>query len=147
MKRLRMWWAMAAILVAMLGIAAQSVLAFPMPDPTLVISLKDLPVASEHRIPDGLRMRTWPGGRPTHVLVSLGEDGVWRAFPNRSTHLGEPVVWNEQHGRWLDYISGAMWDRDGRPVAGPAPRGLDWYPVSVEGDVLVVDLSRPQFGR
>lgn len=142
MKKARMWWAIAAVMLAMLGIAAQSVLAVPMPDPRLAVSLKDLPAVSSQPIPEALRI-----GRTSRVLLSLGDDGVWRAFSDRSTHHGDPVFWSEQYDRWLDVRLGSGWDRNGRPIAGPAPRGLDWYSVSVDGDLLVVDLSRLHFGR
>ncbi|MCH7705572.1 MAG: Rieske 2Fe-2S domain-containing protein [Chloroflexi bacterium] len=50
----------------------------------------------------------------------------------------EVVFLNPCHGEKYDYL--------GRYLAGPAPRGLDRFDVSVEGTDVVVDVSAFEYG-
>lgn len=145
MQKRGMWVALALVVIAFTGMALRSVLAAPGPQTRLVISLQNLPAVSSHPVPAGWAVEA-KIHKPSMILLARGDDGVWRAFANRSTHLGEPVIWSEKHDRFLDDISGAMWDREGMPVAGPAPRGLDSYPVTVEDDHLIIKLDMPRWG-
>ena len=76
-------------------------------------------------------------------LVKL-RDGSAIALSQKSTHLGCTVPWREEFvfdgktGWFRDPCSGTTWDINGFKVFGPAPRGLDQYPVrSVNGNVEV----------
>lgn len=139
-------WLLGVLLAGITGMVGTSVLAVQFPPAKIAIATKDLPDVSAHPIPPGTPVKAVITGRkPTMIL--LARDGeTWRAFVNRSTHLGEPVIWREDYNRFYDVYSGAMWDKAGRPVAGPAPQGLDWYPVTVVGDYVIIDLSRPRVG-
>jgi Rieske Fe-S protein len=145
-KRVRWSWLVFVLLLGLVGMVGASVLAVPAPAARLAIKTAGLPAVSAHPIPPGMSVQpTSTGTRPAMVL--LVRDGeTWRAFADRSTHRGEPVVWREESSRFVDPYSGAMWDTAGRPVAGPAPRGLDWYPVTREGDYVIVDLIHPRPG-
>lgn len=138
-------WLLVVLLLGAVGMITASVLGQPPPDARVALLLSGLPLVSTHPVPPGSAVRGSTWRTPTAIhLVSDGSH--WRAFSNRSTHLGEPVVWRADYGRFWDIYSGAQWDKEGRPVAGPAPRGLDWYPVTVEGNYAIVDLSRPRAG-
>ncbi|HEY3368647.1 MAG TPA: hypothetical protein VGK74_26615 [Symbiobacteriaceae bacterium] len=139
-------WILAALLVGLACIIGISVLAVPLGPAQIAIDTSGLPDVSAHPIPPGIALRaTIQWQKPTMVLLARDGD-TWRAFSNRSTHLGEPVIWRADDNRFYDTVSSAMWDKAGRPVAGPAPRGLDWYPVTVAGDYVIVDLSQPKPG-
>ena len=144
-KRQVMWrWLLGLPLVAILSMAGASVLAYQAPAPKVAIDTRDLPDVSAHPAPSTAKA-LMPGKKPTRIFLVRTDQG-WRAFANRSTHLGEPVEWRADYNRFLDIYSGAMWDKDGRPVAGPAPRGLDGYAVTLDGDFAVVDFGRPVVG-
>lgn len=134
----------AVLALGVAGIVGISVLAGT-PEPTkMAIDTSGMPAVTAHPIPTGFAVRALYH-KPKLILLARSGD-TWRAFSDRSTHLGEPVQWCAQYDRFCDEISGAMWDAAGRPVAGPAPRGLDWYPVTVHGAVVIIDLSNPKFG-
>lgn len=81
----------------------------------------------------GTAVRFEGKGLPERVLVVLGEDGQYRAFRNRCTHLGH---------RRLDYVPGtetvqccsvnkSTYTFDGEKIHGPAPQPIRTYPVEV----------------
>ena len=78
---------------------------------------------------------------PERVLLTRGEDGAYRAFKNRCTHMG----------RRLDPVPGAgqvqccsvnksTFENDGKCVSGPGKKELATYPVTVEGGKLEITL-------
>lgn len=94
---------------------------------------------------------TLPGGAarfegnnlPVRVLVVYGEDGEYRAFQNRCTHLGH---------RRLDPVPGtstvqccsvnkSSYDSDGNKIFGPAPGPVTRYPVEKSQEKLVISIA------
>ncbi len=65
------------------------------------------------------------------VHVFHGPQGL-SAISGRCTHLGCSLLL-EPEG-FACPCHGARFDRDGRPLSGPAPRPLTWYRVSVDGE-------------
>ncbi|HLN63978.1 MAG TPA: hypothetical protein VK464_20875 [Symbiobacteriaceae bacterium] len=145
-KRQVMWrWLLGLPLVAILSMAGASVLAYQARPPKVAIDTRNLPEVSAHPVPRGA-IAPVQGHQPGRIFLVRGAQG-WMAFANRSTHLGEPVEWRAEYNRFLDIYSGAMWDKEGRPVAGPAPRGLDGYAVTQDGDFAVIDFAKPVIGQ
>jgi hypothetical protein len=145
-KQRTMWhWLLALVLMTVAGTVGTSLVATAARAPRLKIDTRGLPDVSVYPIPSETP-RVWERPHPPTVVFLVQTKRGWQAFVNRSTHLGEPVVWNEQRNRFLDNVSGAVWDQEGRPIAGPAPRGLDGYRVTMDGDYAIVDLSRPVVG-
>ena len=81
-------------------------------------------------------------GLDPRLLVVHGDDGQFHAVANRCTHMG----------RRIDTIAGSntiqccsvyksTFTYDGQPVGGAAKKALRTYPVSREGETLVVSLS------
>jgi cytochrome b6-f complex iron-sulfur subunit len=54
------------------------------------------------------------------------------------THLGCPVAWNAQDGRFECPCHGSVFDREGRVLHGPAPIPLYKHAVEVSGDAVIV---------
>jgi hypothetical protein len=59
------------------------------------------------------------------------------------------VVWQPETATFTDPCLGTVYDRTGLNVGGPAPRGLDAYPVKVSereyvGKLVTVDLTKPK---
>ena len=56
----------------------------------------------------------------------------------RSPHKGKPITHCESSGWFVDRSHGSMFDRLGRYVLGPAPRGLDRFEVQVvDGEIWI----------
>jgi nitrite reductase/ring-hydroxylating ferredoxin subunit len=75
--------------------------------------------------------------------VVFGEDGQYRAFHNRCTHLGH---------RRLDYVPGtetvqccsvnkSTYSFEGDKIHGPAPQSIRTYPVEVVEGELRISIS------
>lgn len=75
--------------------------------------------------------------------VSRLEDGGVLALWQRCTHLGCTVPWREGEGQFHCPCHSSLFDRQGDVTGGPAPRPLDVFPVSLDGDNLIVDTGRP----
>lgn len=149
-RRRTVWWFLLGLIgVAVVGMLSTSVLgAAWQPDGKIAVARKGLPDMSSVQVPSGVPALVVVFGlkKPTAILLSHDGD-TWYAFANKSTHLGEEVFPHSDKGVFMDPYSGSVFDRRGRNIAGPAPRPLDSYPVSVEGDYLIIDLTRPQLGR
>jgi cytochrome b6-f complex iron-sulfur subunit len=64
------------------------------------------------------------------------------AVSQKCPHLGCRVPFCESSGHFECPCHGSRFDIGGEWIAGPAPRGMDQYALSVEGDNLVVDTSK-----
>jgi cytochrome b6-f complex iron-sulfur subunit len=66
------------------------------------------------------------------------EDGVVALY-QKCVHLGCRVPWCKP-SQWFECpCHGSQYNRVGEKKGGPAPRGLDRFPVTVEGGVVIVD--------
>ena len=93
--------------------------------------------------PAGSGVRLEGSGLDPRLLVFHGDDEQYYAVANRCTHMG----------RRIDTIAGSntiqccsvsksTFTYDGSPVGGAAKKALTTYPVALEGETLVVTLSR-----
>ncbi|MBT8339902.1 MAG: Rieske (2Fe-2S) protein [Desulfatitalea sp.] len=107
-------------------------------DGKLTIDLDD---ASELLKP-GSAMRLEGKNLPQRVLVVHGEDGDYRAFHNRCSHIGH---------RRLDPVAGtdtvqccsvnkSTYDAEGKKIFGPAPHPVTRFPVEKIQNKLVVSI-------
>ncbi|BHH85327.1 hypothetical protein LA52FAK_36160 [Desulforhopalus sp. 52FAK] len=80
---------------------------------------------------------------PVRVLVVRSENGEYRAYHNRCTHLGH---------RRLDPVPGtntvqccsinkSTFDKSGNTIFGPAPHSIKSYPVELDDEKLIVSLD------
>ncbi len=85
--------------------------------------------------------------REQRLYLSRVESG-FLALYRKCTHLGCVVPWREDDpteddlatmGRFNCPCHGSIFDRYGVVRGGPAPRPLDLFPITVEGDELIVD--------
>jgi cytochrome b6-f complex iron-sulfur subunit len=63
------------------------------------------------------------------------------ALSQRCPHLGCRVPFCESSGRFECPCHGSIYDVAGEYVSGPAPRGMDRYPMSLEGGTVFVDTN------
>ncbi|MBI4591531.1 MAG: ubiquinol-cytochrome c reductase iron-sulfur subunit [Candidatus Rokubacteria bacterium] len=84
-----------------------------------------------------LTAQAWPYETPRVTVYVLNRGaGKFTVFNIHCTHVGCPVRWNPQAGRFFSPCHGGVFDRDGRVLAGPPPRPLDRYEYKVEKGVL-----------
>ncbi len=109
-------------------------------DGKLVINLDK---ASELRTPGGA-IRLEGDNLPVRVLVVCDDNGEYRAYRNKCTHLGH---------RRLDPVPGtntvqccsinkSTFDPDGNKIFGPAPHSIKSYPVEKNQDKLSIFISK-----
>jgi cytochrome b6-f complex iron-sulfur subunit len=71
--------------------------------------------------------------------VLTGMEQGFTALYQKCVHLGCRVPWCKS-SQWFECpCHGSKYNRVGEKTAGPAPRGLDRFPVAVEGGQIVVD--------
>ncbi|MEI7593895.1 MAG: Rieske (2Fe-2S) protein [Actinomycetes bacterium] len=64
------------------------------------------------------------------------------AISQKCPHLGCRVPFCDSSGRFECACHGSVFDIGGEWIEGPSPVGMTQYPVSLDGDVLVVDTSK-----
>ncbi|HXQ20732.1 MAG TPA: ubiquinol-cytochrome c reductase iron-sulfur subunit [Candidatus Acidoferrales bacterium] len=80
---------------------------------------------------------------PMHRLFVARERNQFHVISATCTHLGCTVEWKDKLAEFQCPCHGSKFKADGLPFAGPAPRPLEWYPLSVSGDgFLVVDSGK-----
>ena len=80
---------------------------------------------------------------PAHRLFVMRERNQFHVISATCTHLGCTVEWKAKPGEFDCPCHGSKFKDDGTAFAGPAPRPLAWYPLSVSGDgFLVVDSGK-----
>lgn len=105
------------------------------------------------RLPsDDLHTRQCIKSDATYVHLARLDDGTVVALSATSPHLGEIVPWLPDFefdgvvGLFRDLCHGETFLMDGTRIYGPAPRDMDWYPVRIERDRILVDLGDLQRG-
>lgn len=69
----------------------------------------------------------------------LTPDGArFIVYDPRCTHLGCPFRWDARLNQFVCPCHTAVFNVDGRPVMGPAPRPLDRYPSRIAGGRLMI---------
>jgi nitrite reductase/ring-hydroxylating ferredoxin subunit len=105
----------------------------------------DLKRASELQKPGGA-IRLEGANLPERLLVVFCEDGRYRAFHNRCTHVGH---------RRLDPVPGtntvqccsvskSTYNFEGNKIYGPNPKPIRTYLTDTEGDRLIVTIIGPE---
>ena len=84
-----------------------------------------------------LTAQVWPYETPRVALFVLNRGGEqFTLFHIHCTHVGCPIRWNVQAGRFFSPCHGGVFDKEGRVLAGPPPRPLDRYESKIEKGVL-----------
>ena len=82
------------------------------------------------------------GDLPKKVLVVHGEDGQYRAYENKCTHMGrcvDPVPGTETVQ--CCSVNAATFDLEGNKISGPAKSPLKTFPVIAEDGKLVIEIG------
>jgi hypothetical protein len=145
----RWTWVLLVAAAALIGMFLVSVIGLGSKQADLVIRIDRVPDVSRYAIPKGSNLQATTPKLPT--VIWLVRDGdTWLALGNQSAHPRAcEVVWHPELAEFTDPCLGTVYDRTGLNVAGPAPRGLDAYPVKVSerayvGKLVTVDLTKPK---
>jgi cytochrome b6-f complex iron-sulfur subunit len=69
-------------------------------------------------------------------------DGGFLALSCKCTHLGCTIPWVSQTKRFECPCHASAFDMRGEVIRAPAPRALDIYPVTIENNLVKVDVGR-----
>ncbi len=72
--------------------------------------------------------------------VTQSQGGL-RALYQKCPHLGCKVPWNEATGEFKCPCHGSVYNLIGEYESGPAPRGMDRFPITIENDHVMVDTA------
>ena len=75
--------------------------------------------------------------------LSRLEDGGFLALSHKCTHLGCTLPWDEKEMKFMCPCHASAFDITGDVVDPPAPRALDIYPITIENNIVKVDISKP----
>jgi cytochrome b6-f complex iron-sulfur subunit len=79
-------------------------------------------------------------------LILAGMEQGYVALYQKCVHLGCRVPWCES-SQWFECpCHGSKYNRVGEKQGGPAPRGLDRFPLEVSGGNIIVDTGNLQIG-
>jgi 3-phenylpropionate/trans-cinnamate dioxygenase ferredoxin component len=86
-----------------------------------------------------------PDGAPVPVAVVRDVDGDWHAISDVCSHGQVSLSDGEIDGVLVEcWLHGSQFDlRTGRPVQLPATQPVPVYPVTVDGDRVLVDVDEP----
>lgn len=85
-------------------------------------------------------------GKYADALMPGLEEGVIALF-QRCPHLGCRVPWC-QSSQWFECpCHGSKYNRVGEKRDGPAPRGMDAWPVEISGDTVLINTASPIQGQ
>lgn len=70
------------------------------------------------------------------------EDGGFLALSSTCTHLGCTVPWVDKEKRFACPCHGSSFDITGNVTSAPATRPLDIYNISIENNIVKVDISK-----
>ena len=95
----------------------------------------EIPVPLELVPPVGEAPYRNQGGK---FYIINNEDGALAVYW-KCVHLGCTVPWDEGEGLWICPCHGSVYNRFGERIAGPAPRPLDLFPMTVDGGNVIVN--------
>ncbi|UFU04309.1 non-heme iron oxygenase ferredoxin subunit [Ruania suaedae] len=103
-------------------------------------------VASRDDLEPGEAMRLeldGPDGSLVEVALARAEDGEYYALSDICSHGQVSLSEGEVEGATIEcWLHGSSFDlRTGRPLALPATRPVATYPVSYDGDRVLVDID------
>jgi nitrite reductase/ring-hydroxylating ferredoxin subunit len=78
---------------------------------------------------------------PDRGIFVVATEVGFLALSDDARHVGERVLYCRDDKTFFSPAHGERFDRLGRYLAGPAQGDLGRYPVSVEDDLVVVDLA------
>jgi cytochrome b6-f complex iron-sulfur subunit len=82
--------------------------------------------------------------RVNKLYLIRTRDGGFLALSLICSHLGCSVLWDETKAQFLCPCHSSAFDNLGNVINSPAPRALDYFPVTIESGKVKIDLSQKQ---
>jgi len=76
-----------------------------------------------------------------YFLIRM-EDGGFLALSITCSHLGCTVLWEDEKKQFICPCHSSAFDKTGNVINSPAPRPLDYYPVSINAGKVMVDTGQ-----
>jgi Rieske Fe-S protein len=76
-----------------------------------------------------------------YFLIRMS-DGGFLALSITCSHLGCTVLWEDDKKQFICPCHSSAFDRTGNVINSPAPRPLDYYPVSINAGKVLVDTGQ-----
>jgi cytochrome b6-f complex iron-sulfur subunit len=76
-----------------------------------------------------------------YFLIRM-KDGGFLALSLTCSHLGCTVLWEEEKKQFICPCHSSAFDNMGNVINSPAPRPLDYYPVSINAGKVMVDTGQ-----
>ncbi len=83
---------------------------------------------------------------PTARAYLVKIDGEILALSETCPHLGCRSTYCASSGQFECPCHGSFFNRKGEHLAGPAPRGMDMYPVEIEDGLIIIDTAEAELG-
>ncbi|SNS45831.1 3-phenylpropionate/trans-cinnamate dioxygenase ferredoxin subunit [Micrococcales bacterium KH10] len=82
-------------------------------------------------------------GSPVDVAVVRDSDGEWHAIDDMCTHGAVSLSDGEVEGCMIEcWLHGSVFDlKTGQPTTPPASQPVNVYPVSIDGNDVLVDID------
>jgi cytochrome b6-f complex iron-sulfur subunit len=74
-------------------------------------------------------------------------DGGFLALSLTCSHLGCSVLWDGERKQFICPCHASAFDKTGNVINSPAPRPLDYFPVSINAGKVMVDTGRKRKRR
>ena len=128
------------VLTSLLGLSALGTFLYPLlrllsPIPAAVKGKINI-VMAKAEIPAGAAKDFLIGDTPA-IIINEGDKG-FHVFSRVCTHLGCLVKYDPQKRELICPCHGGTFDLNGNVIAGPPPKPLETFPVSVAGDKIMI---------
>jgi cytochrome b6-f complex iron-sulfur subunit len=80
--------------------------------------------------------------RVNKIYMVRQKDGGFLALSLICSHLGCSVLWNGEKSQFICPCHSSAFDPLGNVISSPAPRALDYYPVTIEAGKVKIDISQ-----
>lgn len=80
--------------------------------------------------------------RVNKVYMVRQKDGGFLALSLICSHLGCSVLWNVEKKQFICPCHSSAFDPLGNVISSPAPRALDYYPVTIEAGKVKIDTGQ-----
>lgn len=81
--------------------------------------------------------------RNGNLYLTRLSDGGFLAISKKCTHLGCAVPWMAERKQFECPCHASIFDITGDVIKAPAPRALDLYPITIERNMVTIDISHP----
>jgi cytochrome b6-f complex iron-sulfur subunit len=91
---------------------------------------------------DDFKVNSVTTDRINKLFLVRNDDGGFLALSLICSHLGCSVTWDEPKDQFICPCHSSAFDKYGNVINSPAPRPLDFFPVTIEAGKVRIDLDK-----